>query len=130
MILDPDVWQSRIWRFHTDVELAGFYFLLGGQLRLLSLGFPRQPLLLDGQFVRFALLSRFVSFRHNWADFPLGEQLCIISPRYPRQPFLLGGQFVRFALSSRFVSAQQGCIFLWADSSVFFHYGIQSNLIF
>ena len=62
MILDSYSWQSRIWRFHTDVELAGFYSLLGGQLRLLLLEFPKQPLLLGGQFVRFALLSRFVSF--------------------------------------------------------------------
>ena len=73
VILDPDIWQSRIWRFHTGVETAGFIFLLGGQLRLLSLRSPKQPFLLGGQCVRFAYLSRFVSSRQNWAVFFSGR---------------------------------------------------------
>ena len=36
----------------------------------------------------------------------------------------------RVTFASRFVSTQQGCIFLWADSSVFFLQGLQGNLIF
>ena len=82
MILDFDIWQSRIWRFHTGVETAGFIFLLGGQLRLLSLRSPKQPFLLGGQCVRFAYLSRFVSSRLSDASlrqyFSLGGQLRLL----------------------------------------------------
>ena len=74
-----------------------------------------------GRFVRFALPSRFVSFRHNRVVFFSGRtapsSFSNISKVISSSRRAIRSFRVRFAF--RFVSALQGCIFLWADSSVF-----------
>ena len=118
MILDPDIWQSRIWRFLTDIETnkaacrsfrvtfafrfdtTGLSFSLGGQLRLLSLRYPKQPSLLYGQCIRFAYLLRFVPSRlydgSLRQSFSLGGQLrlLVLGPNESGRRFFLSPTFL------------------------------------
>ena len=73
---------SRIFRVSFRFDTTGLCFILGGQLCLLSLRSSKATFSGGRRFVRFAYLSRFVSFRLYVAslrqDFSLGGQLSLL----------------------------------------------------
>ena len=92
---------SRIFRVSFRFDTTGLCFILGGQLCLLSLRSSKATFSGGRRFVRFAYLSRFVSFRLYVAslrqDFSLGGQLSllVLGPNESGRRFFLSLLFFR-----------------------------------